>query len=162
SAIDSPSVPPAARGRRKPAAADAPSHPKPARKQQRKNPSPETTDTSHPSVIPPRHVWTVRDLLTGVRQQLERDHRDLWLEGEISNCRLAPSGHLYFTLKDGDAQLSVVLFRSQALLLRFRPQDGMAVVARGRISVYEPRGQLQLIAETLEPRGAGLLQLAFD
>ena len=109
-----------------------------------------------------RHIWTVRDLVTGIRQQLERDHRDIWVEGEISNCRLAPSGHLYFTLKDGDAQLSVVLFRSQALLLRFRPQDGLAVLARGRISVYESRGQLQLIAETLEPRGAGLLQLAYD
>jgi exodeoxyribonuclease VII large subunit len=109
-----------------------------------------------------RRIWTVRDLVSGIRQQLERDHRDVWVEGEISNCRLAPSGHLYFTLKDGDAQLPVVLFRSQALLLRFRPQDGLAVLARGRISVYESRGQLQLIAETLEPRGAGLLQLAYD
>jgi exodeoxyribonuclease VII large subunit len=109
-----------------------------------------------------RRIWTVRDLVTGIRQQLEHEYRDIWVEGEISNCRLAPSGHLYFTLKDGEAQLPVVLFRSQALLLRFRPQDGLAVLARGRISVYESRGQLQLIAETLEPRGAGALQLAFE
>ena len=115
-----------------------------------------------PSTLPERRIWTVRDLVTGIRQQLERDHHDLWVEGEISNCRPAPSGHLYFTLKDGDSQLSVVLFRSQARLLRFRPQDGLAILARGRISVYEPRGQLQLIAETLEPRGAGALQLAFE
>ena len=104
------------------------------------------------------------DLVAGIRNQLERDHPDIWVEGEISNYRPAPSGHLYFTLKDGDAQLPVVLFRRQAQLLRFRPEnlDGMAVLARGRISVYESRGQLQLIAETLEPRGAGLLQLAYD
>ena len=115
--------------------------------------------------LPPpveRRIWTIRDLVTGVRLQVEREYPDIWVEGEISNCRPAPSGHIYFTLKDGDAQLAVVLFRSQAQLLRFRPQDGLAVLARGRISVYEPRGQLQLIAETLEPRGSGALQLAFE
>ncbi len=118
---------------------------------------------SLPAAISAEHrIWSVRDLVAGIRNQLERDHPDLWVEGEISNCRPAPSGHLYFTLKDGDAQLPVVLFRRQAQLLRFRPQDGIAVLARGRISVYESRGQLQLIAETLEPRGAGLLQLAYD
>ena len=69
---------------------------------------------------------------------------------------------MYFTLKDGDAQLAVVLFRAQASLLRFRPQDGLAVLVRGRISVYEQRGQLQMIAETMEPRGAGALQLAYE
>ena len=84
------------------------------------------------------------------------------MEGEISNCRPAPSGHIYFTLKDGEAQLPVVVFRRQALLLRFKPQDGLAVLARGRVSVYESRGQLQLIAERLEPRGAGALQRAFE
>jgi exodeoxyribonuclease VII large subunit len=138
---------------------DAAAAPKPARAKPRRR-------TATPASLPPasaeRRIWSVRDLVTGIRQQLERDHRDIWVEGEISNCRLAPSGHLYFTLKDGEAQLPVVLFRSQALLLRFRPQDGLAVLARGRISVYESRGQLQLIAETLEPRGAGALQLAFE
>jgi exodeoxyribonuclease VII large subunit len=109
-----------------------------------------------------RRIWTVRDLVTDIRQQLETTWTDLWVEGEISNCRPAPSGHIYFTLKDGEAQLPVVLFRRQAQLLRFRPADGLAVLVRGRISVYETRGQLQLIAETLEPRGAGALQLAFE
>ena len=109
-----------------------------------------------------RRIWTVRDLVIDIRRQVEDIHPDLWVEGEISNYRAAPSGHIYFTLKDGEAQLPVVLFRRQATLLRFRPADGLAVLVRGRISIYETRGQLQLIAETLEPRGAGALQLAFE
>jgi exodeoxyribonuclease VII large subunit len=109
-----------------------------------------------------RRIWTVRDLVIDIRQQVEGGYPDLWVEGEISNYRAAPSGHIYFTLKDGEAQLPVVLFRRQAILLRFRPADGLAVLVRGRISIYESRGQLQLIAETIEPRGAGALQLAFE
>jgi exodeoxyribonuclease VII large subunit len=109
-----------------------------------------------------RRIWSVRALVTDIRQHVETTYIDLWVEGEISNCRPAPSGHIYFTLKDGDAQLPVVLFRRQAVLLRFRPKDGLAVLVRGRISLYESRGQLQLIAETMEPRGAGALQLAFE
>jgi exodeoxyribonuclease VII large subunit len=109
-----------------------------------------------------RRVWSVRALVTNIRQHVETAYTDIWVEGEISNCRLAPSGHIYFTLKDGEAQLPVVLFRRQAILLRFRPADGLAALVRGRISVYEGRGQLQLIAETMEPRGAGALQLAFE
>jgi exodeoxyribonuclease VII large subunit len=93
---------------------------------------------------------------------VEREYSDIWVEGEISNCRPAPSGHLYFTLKDAEAQLPVVLFRRQALLLRFRPSDGMHVLVRGRVSVYAQRGQLQLIGETIEPVGAGSLRLAFE
>jgi exodeoxyribonuclease VII large subunit len=106
--------------------------------------------------------WTVRALVTDLRQHVEAAYTDLWVAGEVSNCRAAPSGHIYFTLKDGEAQLPVVLFRRQAQLLRFRPQDGLAVLVRGSVSVYESRGQLQLIAETVEPRGAGALQLAFE
>jgi exodeoxyribonuclease VII large subunit len=109
-----------------------------------------------------RRIWSVRALVTGIRQQVETNYADLWVEGEISNCRPAPSGHIYFTLKDGDAQLPVVLFRRHAGLLRFRPADGLAVLVRGRVSIYESRGQLQFIAETVEPRGAGTLQLAFE
>jgi exodeoxyribonuclease VII large subunit len=109
-----------------------------------------------------RRIWSVRALVTDIRQNVETDYTDLWIEGEISNCRPAPSGHIYFTLKDGEAQLPVVLFRRQANLLRFRPADGLAVLVRGRVSLYESRGQLQLIAETMEPRGAGTLQLAFE
>lgn len=109
-----------------------------------------------------RRIWTVADLIATIRRQIEATHTDIWVEGEISNCRPAPSGHIYLTLKDSDAQLPVVLFRRQAQLLRFRPADGLAVLVRGRISIYDSRGQLQLIAETMEPRGAGSLQLAFE
>ena len=110
----------------------------------------------------PRRIFSVAELVSTIRGRLEHEHSDVLVEGEISNCRAAASGHLYLTLKDGDAQLSVVLFRAKAQLLRFRPEDGIAVLARGRISIYEPRGQLQLIAESLEPLGAGALQLAFE
>lgn len=111
---------------------------------------------------PERRVWTVRDLVTAVRTSLEREYGDIWVEGEISNFRAHDSGHLYFTLKDGNSQLRVVMFRSQARLLRFRPEDGMQVVARGRVTIYEGRGELQVSAEYLEPRGAGALQVAFE
>jgi exodeoxyribonuclease VII large subunit len=109
-----------------------------------------------------RHIWAVRDLVTQVRDLVEQEYGDIWVEGEISNFRPAPSGHVYFTLKDADAQLPIVLFRRQAVLLRFRPEDGLHVLVRGRVSVYEQRGQLQLVAETMEPVGAGSLQLAFE
>jgi len=109
-----------------------------------------------------RRIWSVRALVIDIRQHVETDYADLWIEGEISNCRHAPSGHIYFTLKDGEAQLPVVLFRRQSNLLRFQPADGLAVLVRGRVSVYESRGQLQFIAETIESRGAGALQLAFE
>jgi exodeoxyribonuclease VII large subunit len=109
-----------------------------------------------------RRIWSVRALVTDIGQHVETTYNDIWIEGETSNCRSAPSGHIYFILKDGEAQLPVVLFRRQASLLRFRPADGLAVLVRGRVSVYESRGQLQLIAETMEPRGIGTLQLAFE
>jgi exodeoxyribonuclease VII large subunit len=108
-------------------------------------------------------IYTVRRLIAELRQHVEGGFAGiLSVEGEISNCRPAASGHLYFTLKDGDAQLPVVMFRRQAGLLGFKLRDGMAVEARGRISLYESRGQLQLIAETLRPRGEGALQAAFE
>jgi len=123
---------------------------------------PQSKPTLNSPVTIERRIWSVRALVTDIRQHVETDYTDLWIEGEISNCRPAPSGHIYFTLKDGEAQLPVVLFRRQASLLRFRPGDGLAVLVRGRVSIYESRGQLQLIAETMEPRGAGTLQLAFE
>jgi exodeoxyribonuclease VII large subunit len=104
----------------------------------------------------------VSELVEQVREQVEQAYADVWVEGEISNFRPAPSGHIYFTLKDAEAQLPVVLFRRQALLLRFRPEDGLHVLVRGRVSVYAQRGQMQLVAETMEPVGAGSLQLAFE
>ena len=109
-----------------------------------------------------RRIWKVGDLVSEVRIHVEREYGDLWVEGEISNLRAAPSGHVYFTLKDGEAQLPAVLFRKQASLLRFRPADGLHVLLRGRISIYEQRGQMQLVAEFLEPVGAGSLQIAFE
>jgi exodeoxyribonuclease VII large subunit len=109
-----------------------------------------------------RHIWTVGELVGEVRLHIEREYSDLWVEGEISNLRAAPSGHVYFTLKDGEAQLPAVLFRRQASLLRFKPADGLHVLLRGKMSVYEQRGQMQLVAEILEPVGAGSLQIAFE
>jgi exodeoxyribonuclease VII large subunit len=97
-----------------------------------------------------------------VRSQLEREYSDCWVEGEISNLRIADSGHIYCTLKEESAQLRVVMFRSSAKLLRFRPENGLQVTLRGRITVYEDRGELQISAEFMEPRGAGALQLAFE
>src|SRR5579872_6731471 len=111
---------------------------------------------------PQRKTYTVRDLVATVRTSLDREYTDIWIAGEISNYRPADSGHLYFTLKDGEAQLRVVMFRMQARLMRFRPENGMEVVARGRVTVYESRGELQLIAEHLEPKGAGALQIDFE
>ncbi len=111
---------------------------------------------------PARRIWTVKDLMSAVRSAVEREYTDVFVEGEISNYRPAESGHLYFTLKEDGAQMRVVMFRSQARLLRFKPADGMAVIARGRVTVYEARGELQLSAQYLEPRGAGALQIAFE
>jgi exodeoxyribonuclease VII large subunit len=109
-----------------------------------------------------RRVWRVGQLVGEVRNHIEREYADVWVEGEVSNYRAAPSGHVYFTLKDGEAQLPVVLFRRQAMLLRFRLEDGLQILVRGRVSVYEQRGQMQLVAEFVEPVGAGSLQIAFE
>jgi exodeoxyribonuclease VII large subunit len=111
---------------------------------------------------PERRVWTVRALVSAVRTLVERQYSDCWVEGEISNLRIPDSGHLYFTLKEESAQIRVVMFRSSAKLLRFRPENGLHVTVRGRITVYEDRGELQISAEFMEPQGAGALQLAFE
>ncbi|HUO27078.1 MAG TPA: exodeoxyribonuclease VII large subunit [Candidatus Aquilonibacter sp.] len=110
----------------------------------------------------PRRVWAVRELVAAVRSQVEREYSDAWVEGEVSNLRTPDSGHIYFTLKDGAAQIRVVMFRSAARFLKFRPADGMQVVVRGRVTVYEDRGELQISAEYIEPKGAGALQIAFE
>jgi len=112
--------------------------------------------------VPGRRMWSVRELVAAVRTHLERDYTDTWVEGEMSNFRAHDSGHLYFTLKDANSQIRIVMFRSQARLLRFRPENGMAVVVRGRVTIYEDRGELQISAEYLEPKGAGALQIAFE
>ena len=104
----------------------------------------------------------MRELVAAVRTQVEREYTDAWVQGEISNFRAPASGHLYFTLKDANAQLGVVVFRSSARLLRFRPENGMEVLVRGRVTIYEERGDLQISAEYIEPKGAGALQIAFE
>ena len=100
--------------------------------------------------------------MAAVRTHIEREYGDTWVEGEISNFRAHDSGHLYFTLKDQNSQIRAVMFRSQARLLRFRPENGMQVVLRGRVTIYEDRGEMQISAEYLEPKGAGALQVAFE
>jgi exodeoxyribonuclease VII large subunit len=111
---------------------------------------------------PARKIYPVGELVAAVRTQLERAFTDVYVEGEISNYRPAGSGHLYFTLKDGSAQLRVVVWRTQARLLRFKPDNGLQVIARGRVTIYDERGDLQFQAEHLEPKGAGALQVAFE
>ena len=97
-----------------------------------------------------------------VRDALDARFGDCWVTGEISNARFATSNHFYFTLKDADAQLNVVMFSTAKRRLRFKPADGMKVVVRGRVNIYETRGTLQFYAEEMEPRGAGALQIAFE
>ncbi len=112
--------------------------------------------------LPERKIYRVSELSRAIREKLEAEFADVWVEGEISNYKAAPSGILYFTLKDESAQLRCVCFRQYARYLKFRPEDGLQVTARGKISVYEARGEYQLYVEFLEPRGLGSLQLAFE
>jgi len=107
-------------------------------------------------------VLTVTELTRRIRSLLEAQVGAVWVEGEISNFRAQASGHCYFTLKDAGAQLSAVLFRGDAANLRFKPGDGMQVVAFGDVSVYEARGQYQIIVRELMPKGLGALQLRFE
>src|ERR1700682_1713605 len=111
---------------------------------------------------PERRGGTAGGAGSAARAHVEREYSDAWVEGVISNFRAQVSGHLYFTLKDGNAQIRVVMFRSAARLLRFRPDNGMQVVVRGRVTIYEDRGELQVSAEYVEPKGAGALQIAFE
>jgi exodeoxyribonuclease VII large subunit len=111
---------------------------------------------------PARRVYPVSELNAAIRGTLEREFPDVWVSGEISGVKLATSGHYYFTLKEREAQLRAVAFRSAHRYWKFKPQDGLAVLARGRIDVFEARGEYQLIVEVLEPQGHGALQLAFE
>jgi exodeoxyribonuclease VII large subunit len=113
-------------------------------------------------LAPQRRVYTVGELNAAIRAALDEGFQDIWVAGEISGLKPAASGHLYFTLKERDSQVRCVAFRSAHRFWKFKPRDGLAVLARGRIDVYEPRGEYQLQVETLEPRGLGALQLAFE
>lgn len=105
---------------------------------------------------------SVTDLTTRIQGSLEAAFDPVWVVGEISSLRAPSSGHLYFTLKDDHSQLRSVMFRGYAGLLRFRPEDGLEVIVRGKVSFYTARGDLQLYASTMEPRGLGAQQLALE
>ncbi|MGV8075007.1 MAG: exodeoxyribonuclease VII large subunit [Syntrophobacteraceae bacterium] len=107
-------------------------------------------------------IFSVSELNAGIRSVLEATYPFIWVRGEISNFRIPASGHCYFTLKDDQSQIRAVLFRVQHRQLRFIPESGIQVLCRCRLSVYEPRGEYQLIVETMEPQGLGALQLAFE
>jgi exodeoxyribonuclease VII large subunit len=111
---------------------------------------------------PTRKTFTVAELSARIRDLLGSEFDDVWVAGEISGSKMAASGHCYFTLKDHEAQVRCVCFRTSLRYLKFKPQDGIAVLARGRIDVYEARGEYQLLVEALEPQGHGALQFAFE
>ncbi len=109
-----------------------------------------------------RRVFSVSELTADIRHVLERSLGQLWIAGEITNCRAQSSGHVYFTLKDAGAQISCVLFRGDAVANRQALQDGQKVILKGELTVYEPRGQYQLHILAIEPQGVGALQAAFE
>ncbi len=111
---------------------------------------------------PTRRALTVSELTARIRDLLAKNFTDIWVEGEISNCREAQSGHIYFTLKDDRSQVRCVFFKQQRRGIKFRPEDGLHVTVRGSISVYEARGEYQIYVENIEPVGLGALQLAFE
>ncbi len=129
-------------------------------------PSPRTTpradDDEAPAPQMARKIHTVSQLTARIRTLLESTFVEVWVEGELSNARVWNTGHLYFTLKDAQAQIKGVMFRTALQRLRFKPQDGLRVVARARVSVYDPKGEYQIVCEHLEPEGLGALQLAFE
>jgi exodeoxyribonuclease VII large subunit len=111
---------------------------------------------------PERRTLTVSELSAAIRATLGSQFGDVWIAGEISGLKMATSGHAYFNLKDAGAQIKCACFRGALRLMKFQPQEGIAVLARGKVDVYEPRGEYQLIVETIEPQGLGALQLAFE
>jgi exodeoxyribonuclease VII large subunit len=123
---------------------------------------PPFDDPPAPPRRPARRAITVSQLNTAIRNLLEGQLGEIWIQGEISNCRVWNTGHMYFTLKDDRAQVRAVMFRMALRYLRFTPEDGLQVIARGQISVYEPKGEYQIVCEHMEPHGLGELQLAFD
>ena len=112
--------------------------------------------------VAPRGPLTVTELTADIRSVLESGFAEVAVEGELSNCKLWHTGHLYFTLKDAGAQIRGVMFRSAVRSLKFKAEDGQHVVARGRVSVYDAKGEYQLVCEAIEPQGLGALQLAFE
>ena len=111
---------------------------------------------------PRRRTYTVTELNAQIRGLLGSEFDDVWVAGEVSGCRTATSGHCYFTLKDREAQLRCVCFRASLRYMKFKPLDGLAILARGRVDVFEARGEYQLLVELIEPQGHGALQVAFE
>src|SRR6266478_532108 len=114
------------------------------------------------NLMPDRKTFTVSELTGKIRDLLAKNFTDIGVQGEISNCREAQSGHIYFTLKDDRAQVRCVYFKQQQRGIKFRPEDGLQVTLRGSISVYETRAEYQMYVDNLEPIGLGALQLAFE
>ena len=107
-------------------------------------------------------AYSISRITALIRERLEEDFFEVWVEGEVSDHRRPSSGHTYFILKDKTAQLRCVLFKGNQRFIRFQPKDGMMVIARGNITVYERRGEYQFVCDYLEPLGSGALQMAFD
>src|ERR1700742_2702501 len=114
------------------------------------------------NLMPERRIWSVSELSARIRDVFSRNFTDILVQGEISNCREAQSGHVYCTLKDERAQIRCVCFKTELRRMKFRPEDGLRVTVRGSISVYEARGDYQIYIESIEPVGLGALQLAFE
>lgn len=110
---------------------------------------------------PERKVYTVYELTSSIKSTLEDGFSDIWLEGEVSNLKVPSSGHIYLTLKDDRAQIKGVIFKSRIRSLRFLPKDGQHLLCRGHITVFEPKGEYQIILTYIEPKGLGALQQAF-
>lgn len=115
-----------------------------------------------PLDLPERRILTVSDLTSLIKSALEESFYDIWMEGEISNLRIPTSGHVYLTLKDKASQIKAVLFKSSARNIKFELKDGIQIICHGRITVYDPRGEYQIVIDTVEPQGIGALQLAFE
>src|SRR5258708_4478898 len=114
------------------------------------------------NLMPGRKTWTVSELTGKIRDLLAKNFTDISVQGEVSNCREAQSGHIYFTMKDDRAQVRCVYFKQQQRGIKFRPEDGLQVTLRGSISIYEQRGEYQIYVEKIDLVGQGALQLAFD
>jgi exodeoxyribonuclease VII large subunit len=114
------------------------------------------------SFLPERRIYSLRELSDGIRGALESQFTNIWVAGEISATKFAPSGHAYFTLKDSEAQIKCVCWKLSYMRLKFKPKDGIEVLVRGRVDIYELRSEYQFVVESIEPRGRGALQIAFE
>ena len=114
------------------------------------------------SFVSERKIFSLRELSDAIRGTLERGFSNIWISGEISGTKLVPSGHCYFTLKDSEAQIKCVCWKLTYWRLKFKPKDGVQVLVRGRVDIYEQRSEYQFVVETIELQGHGALQMAFD